>query len=85
MQEHHRPSCMQGQTLRLQSAHAVPEELNDLYCLPNIVPVIKSRIMRWAGHVARLGEKRDVYSVLVGKLRKRDHSGEPGIDGRIIL
>ena len=31
------------------------EELNDLYCSPNVVPVIKSRIMRWAGHVARMG------------------------------
>jgi len=36
------------------------EELNDLYCTPNIVRVIKSRIMRWAGHVARVGEERRV-------------------------
>jgi len=43
------------------------EELNDLYCSPNIVRVIKSRRMRWAGHVARMGEERGVYSVLVGK------------------
>ena len=43
------------------------EELNDLYCSPNIVRVIKSRRMRWAGHVARMGEKRGVYRVLVGK------------------
>ena len=43
------------------------EELNDLYCSPNIVRVIKSRIMRWAGHVARMGESRGVYRVLVGK------------------
>jgi len=34
------------------------EELNDLYCSPNIVRVIKSRIMRWTGHVARMGEER---------------------------
>ena len=34
------------------------EELNDLYCSPNIVRVIKSRRMRWAGHVARMGEER---------------------------
>jgi hypothetical protein len=34
------------------------EELNDLYCVPNIVRVIKSRRMRWAGHVARMGERR---------------------------
>jgi hypothetical protein len=43
------------------------EELNDLYCSPNIVRVIKSRRMRWAWHVARLGEGRSVYRVLVGK------------------
>jgi hypothetical protein len=43
------------------------EELNDLYCSPNIVRVIKSRRMRWAGHVARMGERRGVYRGLVGK------------------
>jgi len=43
------------------------EELNDLYSLPNIVQVIKSRRMRWAGHVAHMGEERGVYRVLVGK------------------
>jgi len=42
-------------------------ELKDLYCSPNIVRVIKSRRMRWAEHVARMGEERDVYRVLVGK------------------
>jgi len=43
------------------------EELNDLYCSPNIVRVIKSRGMRWAGRVARMGEEREVCRVLVGK------------------
>jgi hypothetical protein len=43
------------------------EELNDLHSLPNIVQVMKSRRMRWAGHVARMGEGRGVYRVLVGK------------------
>ena len=43
------------------------EELNDLYSLPNIVRVLKSRRMRWAGHVARMGEDRGVQRVLVGK------------------
>ena len=43
------------------------EELNDLYFLPNIVHVVKSRIMRWAGHVARMWEDRGVHRVLVGK------------------
>jgi len=43
------------------------EELNDLYCSPNIVRVIKSRRMRWAGHLARMREERGVYRILVGK------------------
>jgi hypothetical protein len=43
------------------------EELTELYCSPNIIRVIKSRRMRQAGHVARMGERRGVYRVLVGK------------------
>jgi hypothetical protein len=43
------------------------EELNNLYSSPTIVRAIKSRIMRRAGHVSRMGEGRDVYRVLVGK------------------
>ena len=43
------------------------EELSDLYFLPNIVRVVKSRRMRWAGHVERIGEGRVVHRVLVGK------------------
>jgi hypothetical protein len=43
-------------------------KLHSLYSSPNIVRVIKSRRMRWAGHVARMGEGRGVYSVLVGRL-----------------
>ena len=42
------------------------EELNDLYCSPNIVRVIKSRRMRWAGHMARMGVERGAYRALVG-------------------
>ena len=52
-------------------------KLNDLYCSPNIVRVIKSRRMRWAGHVARMGEERGVYRVLVGKLEGRRPIGRP--------
>jgi hypothetical protein len=42
------------------------EELNKLYSSPSIIRIIKSRRMRWAGHVARMGEKRNVYRILVG-------------------
>jgi len=41
--------------------------------------------MRRAGHVARVGDRRGVYRVWWGNLRERDHLGDPGIDGRIIL
>jgi hypothetical protein len=47
--------------------------------------MIKSRRMRWAGHVARMGERRGVHRVLVGTLRERDPWGDRGVDGRIIL
>ena len=53
------------------------EELNDLYCSPNIVRVIKSRRMRWAGHVARMGEGRGVHRVLVGKPEGKRPLGRP--------
>jgi len=53
------------------------EELNDLYSSPNIVRVIKSRRMRWTGHVARVGEERGVYRVLVGKPEVRSPLGGP--------
>ena len=43
------------------------EELNDIYCSPNIVRVIKSRRMKWEGHVASMGERRGVFGVLVRK------------------
>jgi hypothetical protein len=43
------------------------DELNSLYSSPNIVRVIKSRRMRWVGHVARMGEGRGVYRVLIGR------------------
>jgi hypothetical protein len=52
------------------------EELNDLYCSPNIVRVIKSRRMRWAGHVARMGERRGVHRVLVEKTLGKETTWE---------
>ena len=50
---------------------------DDLYSSPNIVRVIKSRRMRWAGHVARMGEERGVYRVLVGKPEGKRTLGRP--------
>ena len=54
------------------------EELNDLYRSPYIVQVIKSRRMGWAGHVARMGERRGVYRALVGKPEGKKQFGRPG-------
>ena len=51
-------------------------DVNDLYSSPNIVRVIKSRRMRWAGHVARMGEERGVYRVLLGKAGGKETTGE---------
>ena len=53
------------------------EKLNDLYCSLNYVRVIKSRIMRWAGHVACMGERRGAYRVLVGKPEGNRPLGRP--------
>jgi hypothetical protein len=53
------------------------EELNDLYSLPNIVRVVKSRRMRWAWHVVRMGEERGVHRVLVGKPNVKRPLGRP--------
>ena len=53
------------------------EELNDLYPLPNNVRVIKSRRMRWAGHVARMGEDRVLHRVLMGKPEGKRPLGRP--------
>ena len=53
------------------------EELNDLYSSPSIVRVIKSRRLRWAGHVARISEDRGVYKVLVGKPEGNRPLGRP--------
>ena len=53
------------------------EETNDLYSSPNIVRVVKSRRMRWAGQVARMGEERGVYRVLLGKPEGRRPLGRP--------
>ena len=48
-----------------------------MYSSPNIIRVIKSRRMRWAGHVARMGERRGVYRVLLGKPEEKRNPGRP--------
>ena len=57
------------------------EELNDLYSSPNIVHVIKSRRMRWAGHVACMGAERGCIGSWWGNWREGDHWGDIGVDG----
>ena len=59
--------------------------LNDLYSSPNTIRVIKSRRMKWAWHVARVGERRGIYRVLVGKLEGRRPFGRPRRRWGIIL
>jgi hypothetical protein len=53
------------------------EELNELYSSPNIVWVIKSRRIRWAGHVGCMGERKGIYRVLVGKPEGKRPLGRP--------
>jgi hypothetical protein len=53
------------------------EELHDLYSLPSIIRIMKVRRMRWAGHVARMGEKMNAYGLLVGKPEGRRPLGRP--------
>jgi hypothetical protein len=60
-------------------------ELHDLYSLPNIVRVIKSRRMVWVRHVARLGRKEAFIGFWWGNQKERGHWGDPGLDGSIIL
>jgi hypothetical protein len=53
------------------------EELRDLYSSPSIIRIIKSRRMRWAGHVARMGEKKNAYRLMVGKPEGKRTLGRP--------
>jgi hypothetical protein len=58
------------------------EELNDLCCSPNIVEVIKSRIIRWVGNAAHMGERRSYTGFWLRNLRERDNLGDSGMDGK---
>jgi hypothetical protein len=53
------------------------EELHNLYSSPSIIKMIKTRRTRWVGHVARMGEKRNVYRILVGKPEGKRPLGKP--------
>jgi hypothetical protein len=53
------------------------EELHDLYSSPSTIRIIKARRMRWMGHIARVGEKRKAYRLLVGKPERRRSLGRP--------
>jgi hypothetical protein len=58
-------------------------ELHNLYSSPDVIRQMKSRRMRWAGHVARMGEGRNVYRILVGKPEGKDHLEDQCVDGRM--
>jgi hypothetical protein len=69
--------------MRLEKLHN--EKLLNLYSSPNIIRMIKSRNMRWAGHVTHIGEMRNKYTILAGRLKGKGLSEDLGIDGRIML
>jgi hypothetical protein len=59
------------------------EELHNLYSSPDIIRQVKSRRMRWAGHVARMGEERKVYKILVESPKERDHLEDQSVVGNM--
>ena len=84
MREEHRLKSFENRVLRIFGDEVTGEwrklhneGLNDLYCSPIIVRVIKSRSMRWAGHVARMEERRVVYRVIVVKPEGKRPLGIP--------
>jgi hypothetical protein len=76
----HRREEVVGGWRRLHNA-----ELHKLYASSNIIRVIKSRRVRFAGHVARIGEMRSAFNILVGKPERRDHLEDLVVDGEITL
>jgi hypothetical protein len=88
MREEHRPKVFENRVLRRIFGPKRDEvmgewrklhnkELNDLYSSPSIIRIIKSRRMRWAGSVARMGKKRNAYRLLVGKPEGKRPLGRP--------
>jgi hypothetical protein len=71
--------------LTKQSRRIHNKELYTIYSSPNIIRMTKSRIPRWAGHVARMGRKDAHVGFWWGNLREREHLEDPSVDGRIIL
>jgi hypothetical protein len=61
------------------------EELHNLYSSPSVIGMVKSRRMRWAGHVARMGEQRNAYRILVGNPEGKDHWEDQDVGGWTIL
>jgi hypothetical protein len=61
------------------------EELHNFYSSPSVVRMNKSRRMRWAGHVARMGENRNAYRILVGKPERKRPLGRQDVGGWTIL
>jgi hypothetical protein len=61
------------------------EELHNLYSSASIIRMIKSRRMRWAGHIAHVGEKKNAYRILMGRQKEKDHWEDQGIGGWTIL
>jgi len=61
------------------------DEINDLYCSPTTLRLIKSRRMRWAGHVACMGRGESYTDFWWGNLTERDHLGDAGLHGKIIF
>jgi hypothetical protein len=59
------------------------EELHNLYSSPDIIRQVKSRRIRWVGHVACMGEERKVYKVLVGKPEGKNHLEDQGVGGKM--
>jgi hypothetical protein len=94
LREEHIPKMFQNRVLRRifgrNGVEAVGEwrklyigELHNLYLSPNIIRQFKSRRMRWAGHVARMGEERKVYKVLARGSEGKNHWKDQAVDGRI--